>query len=99
VVIGGPRDWRRIARVSTELTNNVRALNRVVILAGARAGERSVLHKAALTRPRLDLLRRADALCTSFLKSGGFYSRIWQMPVVLVPVGSRERPESLVLRP
>jgi GMP synthase (glutamine-hydrolysing) len=42
----------------------------------------------ALTRERLDLLRRADAVVAEEMRRSGWYERIWQSFAVLLPVQS-----------
>ena len=41
-----------------------------------------------VTRPRLDLLRRADAIVTEEVRRAGFYTTLWQSFAVLLPVQS-----------
>jgi GMP synthase (glutamine-hydrolysing) len=41
-----------------------------------------------LTRERLDLLRRADAIVVDEIRRGGWYRRLWQSFAVLLPVQS-----------
>jgi len=41
-----------------------------------------------VTRPRLDLLRRADAVVADEVRRDGWYARIWQSFAVLLPVQS-----------
>lgn len=92
----GPCDWKLLEKVATELTNRVRAFNRVVYhVAG---GIDFVAHEAYTTRERLDLLRRLDGIVTDWLRREGFYQTIWQMPVALLPVLAEGR-EVVVLRP
>jgi GMP synthase (glutamine-hydrolysing) len=42
----------------------------------------------ALTRQRLDLLRRADAIVAEEMRRSGWYERLWQSFAVLLPVQS-----------
>ncbi len=42
----------------------------------------------AITRERLDLLRRADAIVVDEVKKAGWYRRLWQSFAVLLPVQS-----------
>jgi GMP synthase (glutamine-hydrolysing) len=42
----------------------------------------------AITRPRLDLLRRADHVVADEIKRAGWYTRLWQSFAVLLPVQS-----------
>jgi len=41
-----------------------------------------------ITRPRLDLLRRADAIVADEIRQAGWYRRLWQSFAVLLPVQS-----------
>jgi GMP synthase (glutamine-hydrolysing) len=41
-----------------------------------------------VTKPRLDLLRRADAIVAEEVKRDGWYARLWQSFAVLLPVQS-----------
>jgi GMP synthase (glutamine-hydrolysing) len=52
-----------------------------------------------LTAERLARLRRADALVRSLSHQSGFDKTVWQFPVILIPVGTAGRPDSVVLRP
>src|ERR1022692_863013 len=52
-----------------------------------------------LTPERLVRLRHADAIVRRLSHSSGFDRRIWQFPVVLIPLGTGAAPDSVVLRP
>ena len=54
---------------------------------------------AHLTAERLDRVRRADAIVRQLSQESGFEHTIWQFPVVLIPLGKAQRPDSVVLRP
>ena len=41
-----------------------------------------------VTRPRLDMLRRADAIYIEEIRDAGLYDEIWQAFAVLLPVRS-----------
>ena len=41
-----------------------------------------------VTRPRLDLLRRADAIVSEEIRREGWYTRLWQSFAVLLPIQS-----------
>jgi GMP synthase (glutamine-hydrolysing) len=41
-----------------------------------------------VTRPRLDLLRRADAIVSEEVKRDGWYAKLWQSFAVLLPIQS-----------
>ena len=100
VLHGGPLDFRSLLPLATEITNRHRQTNRVALALEPkrwRPGEWSV-HKATLTRKRIALLQEADRIVTEFLRNQGFYRRVWQCPVVLVPL-SRNGGETIALRP
>jgi GMP synthase (glutamine-hydrolysing) len=85
---------------ATALINRIPGINRVVAAAGAREpiGSLRVL-PAALTPDRLARLRRADAAVRRLSHQSGFDRQVWQFPVVLIPLGTPGRPDSIVLRP
>jgi GMP synthase (glutamine-hydrolysing) len=57
------------------------------------------VERATLTEDRLNLLRRADAIVRKLTKESGFDALIWQNPVILIPFGASDNPNSVVLRP
>ncbi|MGH9655332.1 MAG: glutamine-hydrolyzing GMP synthase, partial [Bryobacteraceae bacterium] len=83
-----------------ELINRRSDVNRVVSLCGGKA-RLDAMHSfpATVTKGRLDLLREADAIVRDLCEQTGFEDRVWQFPVVLLPVGTEEQRESVVLRP
>jgi len=86
--------------VATEAINRVARVNRAVAVVGSHVplGEMSV-HAATLTKDRLARLRAADAIVRRISHDSGFDKKVWQFPVVLIPLGSADRPDSVVLRP
>lgn len=85
---------------AAHLVNRNDAVNRVVVAirTAARIEEMSV-HPARLTSERLARLRHADAIVRRLSHQSGFDRKIWQFPVVLIPFGTADRPDSVVLRP
>ena len=82
------------------LINRVDRANRVVAevwTAAKLATLRSA--PAYLTPERVHRLRRADAIVRKITHRSGFDRSVWQFPVVLIPFGTPERPDSIVLRP
>jgi GMP synthase (glutamine-hydrolysing) len=85
---------------SARLVNRILRVNRIVVLVAAAAPLTELrVHPAALDRMRLDRLRQADAVVRQLSHASGFDAAIWQFPVVLVPVGTEDHPDSVVLRP
>ncbi|MHB9028060.1 MAG: GMP synthase (glutamine-hydrolyzing), partial [Candidatus Latescibacterota bacterium] len=98
-VLDGALDWDRLDRLSTDITNEIAGVNRVVLKIGGGALRSLASRAATLTRDRLDLLREADALAMQVLRDRGIYESIFQMPVVLLPVSTDGRKECVVIRP
>ncbi len=85
---------------ATELINRVRGVNRVVALVAGRIPLSEMRVWASTLSPeRLKRLRCADAIVRRLSHESGFDKRVWQFPVVLIPVGSAAQPDSVVLRP
>ncbi len=91
-------EWKRCEKFSTELANRFKAINRVVYQIGSVADEEPALVEQYATRENFDALRKFDAICTEFLQENDLYEKIWQMPVVLVPLRSAGKP-CIVMRP
>jgi GMP synthase (glutamine-hydrolysing) len=98
-VLVGPHDWDALERHSVQITNNLRAVNRVVSLLAPEALPALRLRQAYCTKERLDLLREADALATQALEQAGLMREIFQLLVILLPLSTDGRGDSLVLRP
>ena len=85
---------------ATELINRIHGVNRVVAVVAATLPLAEMrVRPRALTRERLATLRRADAIVRRLSQESGFDKRIWQFPVILIPLGSAAAPDSVVLRP
>jgi GMP synthase (glutamine-hydrolysing) len=82
------------------LTNRRQDVNRVVALCGSKSPLEGLrVFPATITKQRLDTLRKADGIVREFCLTSGFEDKVWQFPVVLIPVGSSADEESVVLRP
>jgi GMP synthase (glutamine-hydrolysing) len=85
---------------ATELINRISGINRVVALVESRAPLDSLrVWASALTPERLERLRRADAIVRRLSRDSGFDHTVWQFPVILIPLGTAGRPDSVALRP
>ncbi len=85
---------------AAHLVNRNDRVNRVVVTVQAAAKLAEMRsHAAHLTAARLHRLRRADAIVRRWSHESGFDREIWQFPVVLIPFGTADRPDSVVLRP
>ena len=94
---GKDEDLRDLA---TGLINRIPNINRVIArVASHEPIEAMRVRRSELSPERLARLRRADAIVRRRTHESGFDRRVWQFPVVLIPAGSAERPDSVVLRP
>ena len=85
---------------TARLINRLDQVNRVVVAVWtAEPIEEMRVEPAALTEDRLNLLRRADAIVRNATKESGFDALTWQNPVILIPFGAANHPNSVVLRP
>jgi GMP synthase (glutamine-hydrolysing) len=107
-VQGDSRSYRPVLAISggdlhdraPGLTNRLADINRVVaVVESAAPIEQMRVQPAALTAERLDRLRKADAVVRKLSAEGGFEDKVWQFPVILIPFGAGDRPDSVVLRP
>ncbi len=90
----------KLQDVATELVNRIADINRVIARVDSIAPiAKMQVQTSALTPERIGLLRRADALVREISHESGFDRSIWQFPVVLIPLGTAEEPDSVVLRP
>ncbi len=97
--VAGPLDWEALDRLSTDITNEITGVNRVVYTVAGGPLKPLASRAATLTRDRLDLLREADDIAMRVLRERHIYEEIFQMPVVLLPVSSDGKKECVVLRP
>ncbi|MGQ9524709.1 MAG: glutamine-hydrolyzing GMP synthase [Armatimonadota bacterium] len=97
--LAGDADWKLLETASTALTNEVRDINRVVYLLRPQSIPPLRPKPAYLTRERLDILREADAAAMDELSKLDLMDKVFQMPVVLVPLTTDGTDECVVLRP
>jgi len=85
---------------ATELINRLSAINRIVAWVDGKVPlNRLALVPASLNKERLARLRLADAAVRRLSRESGFDRKVWQFPVILIPIGSPQMPDSVVLRP
>ncbi len=97
--VDGALDWETLELLSTDITNEVDGVNRVVLKIGGGKLLPLKSHTATLTRDRLDILREADNEAIKTLRKHNLYESIFQMPVVLLPISSDVKKECVVIRP
>jgi len=85
---------------ATELTNRLTSVNRVIAPATMRASwDEMRVRACSLTAERLARLRCADAVVRRLAHESGYDRKVWQFPVILIPLGTADAPDSVVLRP
>jgi GMP synthase (glutamine-hydrolysing) len=85
---------------ATDLINRISGVNRVIARVRTTAPLADLrVRVSALSPGRLARLRHADAIVRRLSYKSGFDRRIWQFPVVLIPLGTAAAPDSVVLRP
>ena len=85
---------------ATELINRLSDVNRVIGLVAGHVPLAEMQVRASSLEPaRLARLRAADAAVRRLSHEAGFDRRVWQFPVVLIPLGTAKSPDSVVLRP
>ncbi len=94
------RDWETYNQISTDITNHVREVNRVIFLPFEKQLPNTfAFTPISLDKEHSDLLRDADFKVNKIIKKAGIQSEIWQMPVALLPIGKKKGKFSIVLRP
>lgn len=101
LAIWGENDWKKLDDISVSITNNFPGINRVILL--LNPAEKNSFQKPDqdffLSRERVETLREIDSIVSRHLERSGLYGKIWQFPVVLVPITDGSGKESVVLRP
>ncbi len=85
---------------ATELINAIAGVNRVIAPVETKSpvGEMQV-RACSITAERLHRLRKADSIVRQLSHESGYDQCVWQFPVILIPLGTAEAPDSVVLRP
>lgn len=97
----GKFDWEQLRIASPSITNRDKRVNRVLVSVATDGPIESVsVTSAYLTPQRIALLQEADALVSAALPELDQDNKVWQFPVVLLPLSiNSEGQESIVLRP
>jgi GMP synthase (glutamine-hydrolysing) len=95
-----PSASSRLQDEATELINRTVGVNRVIARVAVREPlEHQRVFMSSITHGRLDLLRKADAIVRAICHETGFDAQVWQFPVILIPLGTPQSRDSIVLRP
>jgi GMP synthase (glutamine-hydrolysing) len=95
-----PSQASKLQDEATELVNRSTGVNRVIARVSTREPlDRQYVYSSEITHGRVALLREADAIIRRLSDESGFDKDVWQLPVILIPVGNGEVRDSIVLRP
>ena len=99
-VVFGKYDYNNLEKLASEITSKTESVNRVAFSLFSECGDGQYsLKEGYCTKERLDKLRAIDKIVNSVIIAAGEYEKIWQMPVVLLPVVNSKGNETVVLRP
>jgi GMP synthase (glutamine-hydrolysing) len=106
-VQGDSRSYARVLAIdsldharATALINRLTDVNRVVAGVELKAPLSGMQVRAcSMTPTRIARLRYADAIVRRVCLESEYDRRVWQFPVILIPLGTSESPDSIVLRP
>ena len=88
---------KNIQEIASLLVNKIKEINRVLYLVSdEKQFQTHILDNQYVSERRIEKLRKSDNYIYNLMKEFGIYNKIWQFPVIQLPVGEKE---SLVLRP
>lgn len=86
--------------LAADIINRESRVNRVIALCQANSEIAAMkVRRSALDEKRVARLRKADSIVRRLSLAAGFDDRVWQFPVVIIPLGTAQNPDSVVLRP
>lgn len=86
-------------RAASNIPNRQEGISRVLQCLSHSSAPQFRLSAATITRPRIERLRRADAVAHEVLRKHNLVGEAWQFPVVSLPLGISPGGETIVLRP
>jgi GMP synthase (glutamine-hydrolysing) len=95
----GIKDLKPIIGLATALPNRYPDINRVLVCTSHTEEPKFIFTKTNVNRDTVELLREADHIIKEEMYAHGLYDKIWQFPVVLIPIGTNDGDRSIVLRP
>jgi len=100
LAIVGETTFDQLDVIATQLINQNTEINRVLWMLEPRKIKKMFIYNSYLTPERVQLLQQADDVVNNFIKENELIRKIWQFPVVLIPLTINARGgESIVLRP
>lgn len=100
VLYGKLISWDRLNTLTTQVTNQIPEINRVLFGLQPDNFDNLHIHNLGLTKERVLTIQQADKIVMDYLIEANIDRDIWQFPTVLIPIGvDSPNGESIVLRP
>jgi len=99
VLFNYPKNWEELNQIATKITNRFADINRVLILISPQAKQDFQSLKTEINANRIKNLQLADKIVHDKIREADLIEKIWQFPVVLLPISNDGKNESIVLRP
>ncbi len=88
---------KEIFEIASEMLAKIKGINRCIVNLSSKPIISATPVKAYITRERLDLSREIDQIVNSKLIEHRIYKKIWQCPVVIVPLSLNNAGEEMVV--
>lgn len=88
---------QRLFEIASEMLAKIEGINRCIVNLNSSPVHTSRARRAYITRERLNLLREIDHIVNRNLIKHNLYHRIWQCPVVLLPLTVNDKGEEMVV--
>ena len=99
-VVQGKLNWIKLEKLSVQITNQIKEVNRVVYLVEPEKIIGLKVKKTYLDKKRIEQARKLDKIVNDVIRKHKLLETIWQFPTVLIPVQANYKlQESVVLRP
>ncbi len=88
----GPLNWDQLEKLSVDLTNHLKQVNRVVYSLNKELFLNVNTAVQGINAGSVRLLQEVDHLIIRLIRRHRLYRRIWQMPVILLPLLYQQKP-------
>ncbi len=99
VLFDYPKNWKELNKIATQITNRFAEVNRVLIALSPNEKQEFASIQTEISKERVKTLQLADKIVHDKVSDAGLIEKIWQFPVVLLPITNNGTDEAIVLRP
>ena len=96
-------DWDILDMASVDITNTSKSINRVILCLSHKEPQQFQMQKRYINTERIQKLQKADSIAQKLLHEWELKNnprvKVWQFPVVLLPLVTADGGECIVLRP